>query len=93
LKDIKTIPDTTVRESLKILIIHLENLKAGELQQLIRLAQRYPPSTRALLGAVIKYRFSEIRVVSLYKSLNPLTKYLVGIDRDILPNKLKWNIS
>ncbi|MEI7499693.1 MAG: DUF6088 family protein [Bacteroidota bacterium] len=93
LKDIKKIPDTTVSESLKILITNLEKLKADELQQMIRLAQRYPPSTRALVGAIIENRFSEIRVVSLYKSLNPLTKYLVGIDPDILPNKLKWNIS
>jgi len=93
LKDIKIIPDTTVRASLKILITNLEKLKAGELQQMVRLARRYPPSTRALLGAIIENRFSEIRVVSLYKSLNPLTKYLVGIEPDILPNKLKWNIS
>ena len=92
LKDIKTIPDTTVRESLKILITNLEKLKAGELQQMIRLAQRYPPSTRALVGAIIENHFSEIRVVSLYKSLNPLSKYHIGIDLEELPNKLKWNI-
>lgn len=92
LKDIKKIPDTTVRESLKILITNLEKLKADELQQMIRLAQRYPPSTRALVGAIIENRFSEIRVVSLYKSLNPLSKYHIGIDQDVLPNKLKWNI-
>jgi len=93
LKDIKTIPDTTVRESLKILISNLEKLTGDELQQLVRLAHRYPPSTRALLGAIIENRFSEIRVVSLYKSLNPLSKYHVGIDPEVLPNKLKWNIS
>ncbi len=92
LKDIKKIPDITVRESLKILITNLEKLKADELQQMIRLAQRYPPSTRALVGAIIENRFSEIRVVSLYKSLNPLSKYYIGIDQDVLPNKLKWNI-
>ncbi len=92
LKDIKTIPDTTVRESLKILIANLEKLQAGELQQMVRLVRWYPPSTRALVGAIFENRFSEIRVVSLYKSLNPLTKFRVGIDPDILPNKLKWNI-
>jgi hypothetical protein len=93
LKEIKTIPDTTIRESLKILINRLEKLKTDELQQMIRLAQRYPPSTRALLGAIIENRFFKIRDVSLFKSLNPLSKYNIGIDLDILPNKLKWNIS
>jgi hypothetical protein len=93
LKDIKAIPDTTVLESLKILITNFEKLKIDELQQMIRLAQQYPPSTRALVGAIIESRFSEIRVASLFKSLNPLSKYHLGIDQELLPNKLKWNIS
>lgn len=92
LKDIKVIPDTPLRESLKILITNLEKLKAGELQKMVRLAMQYPPSKRALLGAIIDNHFSGISVVSLYKSLNPLSKYHLGIEPDLLPNKRKWNI-
>jgi hypothetical protein len=92
LKDIKSIPDTSVSESLRILITFLHKLEVKKLQRIVRLSFKYPPSIRALLGAIIENQFSEIRIVSLYKSLNPLSKYRFGIDPGLLPNKLKWNI-
>lgn len=92
LKDIKSIPDTSVNESLKILIAFIHNLEVKELQRMVRLSFKYPPSTRALIGAILENQFSEIRVVSLYRSLNPLSKYRFGINPGLLPNKLKWNI-
>ncbi len=92
LKDIKSIPDTSVNESLKILIASLRKLEVNELKRMIRISLKYPPSTRALVGAIIENKFSEIRIVSLYKSLNPLSKYRFRIDSELLPNQLKWNI-
>ena len=90
--DIKSIPDASVNESLKILISNLQKLEVKELRQMVRLSFKYPPSTRALLGAIVENQFYEIRIVSLYKSLNPLSKYRFGLDPELLPNKLKWNI-
>ena len=92
MRSIKSIPDSTVNESLTILTYNLKKLERGDLRKIVRLSFNYPPSTRALLGAIIENQFSEISVVSLYKSLNPLSKYRFGIDPELLPNKSKWNI-
>jgi len=92
MRSIKSIPDATVNESLSILSYNVKKLESRDLRKIIRLSFNYPPSTRALLGAIIEYQFSEISVVSLYKSLNPLSKYRFGIDPELLPNKSKWNI-
>ena len=58
----------------------------------MRLAQKYPPSTRALLGALLEefkqYAFTTV----LQKSLNPITKYkLKGVSKALTTSE-NWNI-
>jgi Family of unknown function (DUF6088) len=92
IKDIKNIPDATVADSIKVITAKLKELSQVKLRQLIKLSFHYPASTRALLGAIIENNFSNISISSLYKSLNPLSKYHLGINESILQNKEKWNI-
>lgn len=91
-KDIKSIPGVSATDALKILVDSVMKLKDSEIRNLIRLAFNYPPSVRALVGAVIEGNNPEISTMSIFKSLNPLSRYKIGIDQSVLRNKSKWNI-
>jgi len=45
-----------------------------------------------LLGAIVELLGYNSSAVKLYKTLNPLSKYKLGIEEKILPNKNKWKI-
>ncbi|MFA5752927.1 MAG: DUF6088 family protein, partial [Bacteroidales bacterium] len=51
---IKKIPDTTISKSCKRLLTILTNLSKTEKSTLVRLALKYPPSARALLGLLLE---------------------------------------
>ena len=56
-----------------------------------RLALKYTPSVRALLGAILE----EINLADpelLKNSLNPITKYKIRVAENILTTTEKWNI-
>jgi len=69
----------------------IKTLTPEKQTQLVKLAIKYTPTTRALLGALLE-QIGISATDSLRKSLNPITAYkLFGID-DILPNSTNWNI-
>lgn len=89
---IKKIPDATIESSCKRFLSILGELQEDKIKTLVRLAQKYPPSTRALLGALLEElqqnSFSDL----LQKSLNPITKYkLKGVSK-VLTTSENWNI-
>lgn len=87
---IKKIPDATIEESCKCLLIIIKNLTNKN--AIIRLALKYPPATKALLGALLDELKLSLQTDTLYKSLNPITKYrLPGADK-VLTETAKWNI-
>jgi hypothetical protein len=90
IKNIKKIPDATMAQSCKRFMAILKVLPETQLKTIMRLALKYPPSTRALLGAML----NEIKVDTtiLLKSLNPITTYKIGVGLNILPNAEEWNI-
>ena len=92
LKDIKKIPATTPENA----FIYLKNIiqKESKINQekLAEYAMNYTPRTRALLGAILKEIGLWEQAYSLKGSLNPLTKYKIGIDTTVLPSKNYWNI-
>ncbi len=89
---IKTIPDTTIENSLNRITILLKELTEPEKKQLIDLAINYPPSTRALTGAIFEQLgYTEI-ADKLLKTLKSTTWYTFNIAQELLPNKLKWKI-
>lgn len=91
LRFINKIPDTTIENTLKRFIELLKKLETKEISNLQRLALKYKPSVRALLGAILE-QINLGELVILENSLNPITKYnLKGADK-ILSTTEKWNI-
>ena len=89
---IKKIPDTTLESSCKRFIAIIKELPEEKINSLVRLALKYPPSTRALLGAILDFLTNSVFTDKLLKSLNPITKYkLTGISK-VIPSTEKWNI-
>ncbi len=89
---IKKIPDTTINDACKRLFEIVKNLNESDQIQMIRLAKKYPPATRALLGAMLETVLEKKAVEPLANSLNPITKYKIGLSTNCLSNATKWNI-
>jgi hypothetical protein len=90
---IKKIPDASIEASCKRFLAIIKNLSEKEIKTLVRLALKYSPATRALLGALLEQLQKVNATESLFKSLNPITKYkLAGAAKAITTNE-KWNIS
>jgi hypothetical protein len=70
----------------------LKDLSAKEISSLIRLALKYPPSTRALLGALLEQLQHGKTTETLFKSLNPISKYKLTSASKVLSTTEKWNI-
>jgi hypothetical protein len=89
---IKKIPDASNESSCKRFLAILKNLDSKEISTLVRLALKYSPATRALLGALLDEIQLDKTTDSLLKSLNPISKYkLLGASK-VLANTEKWNI-
>ncbi|WP_212634805.1 hypothetical protein [Runella slithyformis] len=70
----------------------LKSLSEKDTTTIIRLALKYPPATRALLGAMMDELQWTNLAEPLYKSLNPLTKYPLTGAKKALSTPEKWNI-
>ncbi|WP_394809410.1 DUF6088 family protein [Nitrosomonas sp.] len=92
IRTIKKIPDANLTRSAKRLMAIVKELSETEQKTMVRLALKYPPATRALLGAMLdglqKAKLSPL----LYKTLNPITVYKLAGLSDILSTAKKWNI-
>ena len=89
---IKDIPDATINNSCTRLLILIADLSEEKQEQLKKLALKYPPSTRALLGALFQQIDSNQNIEILQKSLNPITTYNLSVSENILPTAKNWNI-
>ena len=89
---IKKIPDTTVGNACKRLMVIIKSLSVEEQSLIVKLALKYPPATRALLGALLEQVQSKQQTDILRKSLNPITVYKLSVPEKILPVASKWNI-
>ena len=91
IRTIKKIPDARVDESSKRLLSVVEDVT--DRQALVRLAMKYPPSTRALLGAVLEDLGNLTIANPLFESLNPITKYRFDGVEKVIKSANKWNIA
>lgn len=90
LADVRQIPNTPPLTVIPLLVAKMKELQPSQLNRLTLLALEYPPSTRALLGALLDEYFQEQKTELLQASLNPLTRYqLAGIEA-LVSNKSKW---
>lgn len=89
---IKKIPDTTVESSCKRFLAILKGTSDKDKRSLVRLALKYPPATRALLGALLDQIRQADLTDRLLQSLNPITKYKLNGATKMLSTTEKWNI-
>lgn len=89
---VKKIPDATIESSCKRILVIIKKLSEKDKRTIVRLALKYSPATKALLGALLN-ELNEVSITeSLYKTLNPITKYkLSGVEK-VLTTTDKWNI-
>jgi len=89
---IKKIPDSNTVSSCKRFLAILKDLSENDKTTMVRLALKYPPVTRALLGALLSETGESKLTDSLQKSLNPITVFkLPGVSKILLTSE-KWNI-
>lgn len=92
LKEIKTIPDSNINLSLKILRKKISELPGQDQARLVTLAEKYySPQVRALVGLL----FSSLNLSvpeSWVLSLNPTTTYKLGLNQHDWPTAKNWKI-
>ena len=92
IRNIKKIPDSNLSSICARLLSLLKKMSSKNLATLVRLSQKYPPATRALLGALLE----ELEILefqeALQKSLNPITKYKLSGVSKTLKTAEKWNL-
>ncbi|MCZ2129690.1 MAG: DUF6088 family protein [Bacteroidia bacterium] len=89
---IKKIPDTNIASACKRFLAIVKKLSEKDKNTLVRLALKYPPATRALLGALLEAVENLGLTEPLRKSLNPITIYKLSGVNKVLPVAEKWNI-
>jgi len=89
---IKKIPDTTIQKSTTRLAYIIAELSNEDKKTMARLAQKYPPSSRALLGAILEDSGDIKYLDKLRESLNPITTYNLKGVLEVLPVAKNWNI-
>ena len=92
LKLIKRIPDTTVDQSVRIIKKYISELDENRLSSLVKLAMKYPPRVRALLGAILESIGNNQYIGKLKQSLNPTSTYAIGLTESTDMNLNDWNI-
>lgn len=89
---IKKIPDASIESSCKQFLTIIKNFAETEINKMIRLVLKYPPATRALLGALLEQLQQAKTAEPILKSLNPITKYKLAGAAKTLSTTEKWNI-
>lgn len=70
----------------------MSKLSEKELEVLVRLALKYPPSTRALLRTILD-SLGKVRITQkLRKSLNPITIYKIPGVSGVFSSASEWSI-
>jgi hypothetical protein len=92
LAGLKKIPDTLPDKVVAMMSRHLQSLWHEDVSLLMKLSLHYSPATRALLGAMLEHYCADVNNTELRKSLNPLSRYELGISARILPTAVSWNI-
>lgn len=93
IRTIKKIPDTNIATSCKRIAALVEERSPEEIESMIRLARKYPPFTRALLGSILDFTGAQADTSPLKKSLNPITTYSLPGAAEALGDQVKnWNI-
>ena len=92
LRDAKSVPDAKVDTVVDTIAERIDALSPAEMQKLQKLAvEYYNASTRALLGAILD-RIGQPVLPVLRASINPTTRFELGLDVATWPQARAWNI-
>ncbi len=89
---IKKIPDSPIAQSAKRLKSLIQDQSFENRAQLARLAKKYPPATRAILGSILEEIGEATLTPTLATTLNPVTKYSIPGIKEALPSASNWNL-
>jgi hypothetical protein len=93
MRNIKKIPDTNIADASKQIVELVKKQSTEETNSMIKLAKKYPPATRALLGSILDYIGGNPDKETLINSLNPITTYdFPGISKVLGKQIENWNI-
>lgn len=92
LRFFKSIPDAMPDDICRRLLLIFKQLTQEQINTAKRLAIKYPPSTIALLGAILETNNENEDITVLYKALNHQSSYKLDISSQILSNPKKWYI-
>ena len=92
LRFFKTIPDTSPEQACQRLIEIFRELDSKQVLAAKKLVLKYNPASIALLGAILENACPNEDVSTLYKALNHLSTYKLGMLETELPNGKKWHI-
>ncbi|MCY4266931.1 MAG: DUF6088 family protein [Flavobacteriaceae bacterium] len=92
LRNIKKIPDATIQLICKKILERIKNLSSEDQRKLVRLAKKYPPYTRALLGSILETIGNRKLVASLRLTLNPISTYNLPQVNEALSIAESWSI-
>lgn len=91
IRNLNHVPDSTPADAVTKIITNLRR-SDQTVQRLLRVARGEPPRVRAVMGAIAeRIGCRGPATEMLRRSLNPLTKYRVGVS-SVLPNASAWNI-
>lgn len=92
LRDARKVPDADVERVVQAMAQRLMDLSSTDLKRLQRLALNYYNSgTRALLGMLLTHCDADV-LPALKSSINPTTRFDLGIDPGDWPESRAWNI-
>lgn len=89
---IKKIPDCTIEQACERLQAILNGVTEKDEKTMVRLAQKYSPSTRALLGALLENIGRNDNLEAIRKSLNGISTYKLPGAEKVLATTESWNI-
>jgi hypothetical protein len=92
LKNISTIPDSSMIESKNWLFQKMDKMAAKEVAKLGRIARDYSPKVRALLGCMFEVLEQNQVAKTLKKSLNQNSTFKVGLIAEHLTNAKEWRL-
>lgn len=92
LRYIKKIPDTTISKSIQRLKLLIFSNSDDDIGNMVRLSMKYPPSTRALLGAILDEAGKTTFLDPIRYSLNPISTFRLADTSSVLPTSSSWNI-
>ncbi len=92
LRDAKKVPDATIDNVVTAIADRIVAMASSDIKKLQKLAVNYySASTRALLGTILE-RLERLVSSSLRRSINPTTRFNLGMNLTKWPEAMNWNI-